>query len=312
MSVRALVLKSTGNLFRLCTDTGHVLMANLAGKIRLELRKSTSPVVVGDYVEVEQSTDGALITKIYPRKNYIIRKSLNLSKQTHILAANIDQAFLLATLVFPRTSTGFIDRFLITTEAYQIPAKIIFNKSDLLDAELKKSQQEVIAMYTSIGYDCVEISALSEVDVDSIREQLKGKLTLLAGHSGAGKSTLINNIQPNLNLKTGNLSAVHLKGKHTTTFSELHKLDTGGYIIDTPGIKELGLVEMRKEEVGHYFPEFRNLMNQCKFNNCTHTIEPNCAVIKALEEGKIYTERYHNYLGILNSDETEWNEWENK
>jgi ribosome biogenesis GTPase len=312
MSVRALVLKSTGNLYRLCTDSGDVLMANIAGKIRLELRKSTSPVVVGDYVEVEQIADGALITKIYPRKNYIIRKSLNLSKQTHILAANIDQAFLLATLVFPRTSTGFIDRFLVTTEAYRIPAKIIFNKSDLLDDELKKSQQVVVDMYKDIGYDCIEISALNKDDVDGIREQLKGKLTLLAGHSGAGKSTLVNNIQANLKVKTGDLSAVHLKGKHTTTFSELHKLDTGGYIIDTPGIKELGLVEMRKEEIGHYFPEFRKLMNQCKFNNCTHTIEPGCAVIKALEAGKIYTERYHNYLGILNSSETDWNEWENK
>jgi ribosome biogenesis GTPase len=312
MSVRALILKSTGNLYRVCTDAGDIVMANLAGKIRLELRKSTSPVVVGDYVEIEQSGDSALITKIYPRKNYIIRKSLNLSKQTHILAANIDQAFLLATLVYPRTSTGFIDRFLITTEAYRIPAKIIFNKSDLLDDELKKQQREVMDMYKSIGYDCIEISALNKEDVAVIRNLLKDKLTLLAGHSGAGKSTLVNNIQPNLRLKTGDLSEIHLKGKHTTTFSELHKLDAGGYIIDTPGIKELGLVEMKKEEVGHYFPEFRALMNQCKFNNCTHTNEPHCAVIKALEEGKIYTERYHNYLGILNSDETNWTVWGNK
>ncbi len=312
MSVRALILKSTGNLYRVCTDAGEVLMANLAGKIRLELRKSTSPVVVGDYVEIEQSGDSALITKIYPRKNYIIRKSLNLSKQTHILAANIDQAFLLATLVYPRTSTGFIDRFLVTTEAYRIPAKIIFNKVDLLDAELKKAQQEIIDMYTSIGYECIEISALKKEDIAIITSKLKDKITLLAGHSGAGKSTLVNNVQPTLHLKTGNLSEIHLKGKHTTTFSELHKLDAGGYIIDTPGIKELGLVEMKKEEVGHYFPEFRALMNQCKFNNCTHTNEPHCAVIKALEEGKIYTERYHNYLGILNSEETNWTAWENK
>jgi ribosome biogenesis GTPase len=312
VSVRALVLKSTGSLYRLCTDTGDVLMATLAGKIRLELRKSTSPVVVGDYVEVEQAKDSALITKIYPRKNYIIRKSLNLSKQTHILAANIDQAFLLATLVYPRTSTGFIDRFLVTTEAYRIPAKIIFNKSDLLDAELKKAQQEVMDMYTSIGYDCIEISALKKEDVAGVRNLLKDKITMLAGHSGAGKSTLVNNIQPDLHVKTGDLSEIHLKGKHTTTFSELHKLDAGGYIIDTPGIKELGLVEMKKEEVGHYFPEFRKLMNQCKFNNCTHTTEPHCAVIKALEEGKIYEERYRNYLGILNSDETNWTVWGNK
>ena len=310
--MRALILNSTGNLYRVCTDAGDIIMANLAGKIRLELRKSTSPVVVGDYVEIEKSGDSALITKIYPRKNYIIRKSLNLSKQTHILAANIDQAFLLATRVYPRTSTGFIDRFLVTTEAYQIPAKIIFNKTDLLDDELKLQQQELIAMYKSIGYDCLEISALKKEDVAVIRNLLKDKLTLLAGHSGAGKSTLVNNIQPNLNLKTGNLSDIHLKGKHTTTFSELHKLDAGGYIIDTPGIKELGLVEMKKEEVGHYFPEFRALMHQCKFNNCTHTNEPHCAVIKALEEEEIYPERYQNYLGILNSDETNWTAWENK
>ena len=310
--MRALVLKSTGNLYRLCTDKGDILMANLAGKIRLELRKTTSPLVVGDNVEVEQSNDGALITKIYPRKNYIIRKSLNLSKQTHILAANIDQAYLLVTLVFPRTSTGFIDRVLVTTEAYRIPAKIIFNKVDLLDDDLKKVQHQLVSMYTSLGYECIEISALKQEDVAKIKTSLKDKLTLLMGHSGAGKSTLINNIQANLGLKTGNLSAQHLKGKHTTTFSELHKLDDGGYIIDTPGIKELGLVEMKKEEVGHYFPEFRKLMNECKFNNCTHTTEPNCAVIKALEKGKIYEERYHNYLGILNSEETNWTAWENK
>ncbi|HKC68807.1 MAG TPA: ribosome small subunit-dependent GTPase A [Bacteroidia bacterium] len=310
--MRALILKSTGNLYRVCTDAGDVLMANLAGKIRLDFRKSTNPVVVGDYVEIEQSGESALITKIYPRKNYIIRKSLNLSKQTHILAANIDQAFLLATLVFPRTSTGFIDRFLVTTEAYQIPAKIIFNKVDLLDKELRNTQKEMIDMYTSIGYECIEISALKKEDVTKIKSKLKNKITLLAGHSGAGKSTLVNSIQPGLHVKTGNLSEIHLKGKHTTTFSELHKLDAGGYIIDTPGIKELGLVEMKKEEVGHYFPEFRALMHQCKFNNCTHTNEPHCAVLKALEEGKIYAERYHNYLGILNSEETNWTAWENK
>ena len=310
--MKALVLKSTGNLYRLCTDKGDILIANLAGKIRLELRKTTSPLVVGDNVEVEQSNDGALITKIYPRKNYIIRKSLNLSKQTHILAANIDQAFILATLVFPRTSTGFIDRFLVTTEAYRIPAKIIFNKTDLLDDELKKMQQELVSMYTSIGYDCIEISALKKEDISIIKGKLKDKTTLVAGHSGAGKSTLINNIQPNLRLKTGNLSQIHSKGKHTTTFSELHKLDDGGYIIDTPGIKELGLVEMKKEEVGHYFPEIRDLMNQCRFNNCTHTIEPNCAVLKAVEEGAIYEERYHNYLSMLKSEETNWTAWENK
>ncbi len=310
--MRALVLKSTGNLYRLCTEKGELIQGRLAGKVRLDARKSTNPVVVGDWVEITAESDEALITGVLPRKNYIIRKSLNLSKQTHILAANLDQAILLATLVAPRTSTGFIDRFLVTAEAYRIPAIIIFNKTDILDKELKKMQKELIDMYASIGYKCFDISSLEKKDVEKVRKLLKDKVSLLTGHSGTGKSTLINAIQPDLSLKTGNISDVHLKGKHTTTFSELHKLDSGGYIIDTPGIKELGLVEMKKEEVGHYFPEFRALMHDCRFNTCTHTHEPGCAVLKALEEGKIHEERYHNYLGILNGDETEWNAWENR
>lgn len=310
--MKALVLKSTGNLYRLCTEKGELVQGRLAGKVRLDARKSTNPVVVGDWVNTVIENNEALITEILPRKNYIIRKSLNLSKQTHILAANLDQAILLATLVAPRTSTGFIDRFLVTAEAYRIPATIIFNKTDLLDKELKKIQNELIEMYSSLGYTCFAISALEKKDVQKVKKLLKDKVSLLSGHSGTGKSTLINAIQPGLSLKTGDISDVHLKGKHTTTFSELHKLDEGGYIIDTPGIKELGLVEMKKEEVGHYFPEFRALMHQCRFNTCTHTHEPGCAVLKALDEGTIYEERYHNYLGILNGDETEWKEWENR
>jgi ribosome biogenesis GTPase / thiamine phosphate phosphatase len=309
--MRALVLKSTGNLYNLCTEKGKLIQARLAGKVRLELRKSTNPVVVGDSVEVDEN-DSATITKIYPRKNYIIRKSINLSKQTHILAANIDQAFLLVTLVSPKISTGFIDRFLVTAEAYRIPATLIFNKTDLLDKDLRKIQKEIVKIYSSIGYPCYEISSFEERDAKKIKKLLANKITLLAGHSGAGKSTLINAIQPGLNLKTGEISDIHLKGKHTTTFSELHKLDDGGYIIDTPGIKELGLVEMKKEEVGHYFPEIRALMNDCKFNNCTHTTEPGCAIVKAVEEKKISLGRYHNYLSIITGDETEWNAWENK
>ena len=310
--MKALVLKSTGNLYRLCTDDGKLVQARLAGKLRLDAKKSTNPVVVGDYVEIDSENEEAVISKIHPRKNYIIRKSLNLSKQTHILAANLDQALLLATLISPRTSTGFIDRFLVTAEAYRIPATVIFNKADLLDKELKKILDELINMYASLGYTSFAISSLEKKDIEKVKKLLKNKISLLTGHSGAGKSTLINAIRPGLDLKTGNISDVHAKGKHTTTFSELHKLDEGGYIIDTPGIKELGLVEMKKEEVGHYFPEFRALMHQCRFNTCTHTHEPGCAVIKALDEGKIFEERYHNYLGILNGSETEWNEWENK
>lgn len=310
--MKALVLKSTGNLYRLCTEQGELIQGRLAGKVRLDARKSTNPVVVGDWVEVSIENNEALISDIAPRKNYIIRRSLNLSKQTHILAANIDQAILLCTLVAPRTSTGFIDRFLVTAEAYRIPAVLIFNKKDLLDKELGKIQKEIMEMYSSLGYTCFAISAFDTKDVNKVKKLLKDKISLLSGHSGTGKSTLINAVQPGLDLKTGGISDVHLKGKHTTTFSELHKLDEGGYIIDTPGIKELGLVEMKKEEVGHYFPEFRALMHHCKFNTCTHTHEPGCAVLKALEEGKIHEERYHNYLGILNGDETDWKEWENK
>ena len=310
--MKALVLKSTGNLYRLCTEEGELINGKLAGKVRLDARKSTNPVVVGDWVHVKKEEPDSLITEILPRKNYIIRKSLNLSRQTHILAANLDQAILLATLVAPRTSSGFIDRFLVTAEAYRIPAIVIFNKTDLLNEELKEIEQEYIEMYASLGYICFAISGFEKKDVEKVRALLKDKITLLSGHSGAGKSTLINGIQPGLNLKTGDISDVHLKGKHTTTFSELHKLDGGGYIIDTPGIKELGLVEMKKEEVGHYFPEFRALMHACRFNTCTHTHEPGCAVLQALEEGKIHEERYHNYLGILNGDETEWKEWETK
>ncbi|MBS1646912.1 MAG: ribosome small subunit-dependent GTPase A [Bacteroidetes bacterium] len=303
--MRALVLKSTGNLYKLAGPAGEIKQATLAGKIRMEARKSTNPVVVGDEVEIDKGQ----IIKIYPRKNYIIRKSLNLSKQTHILAANLDQAFLLATLVLPRTSTGFIDRFLVTAEAYQIPAKIIFNKSDLLDAELKKIQEGFIQMYRRIGYECIEISALENKNIEAVKNTLKYKTTLLAGHSGAGKSTLINQLQEGLQLKTKALSETHLKGKHTTTFSEMHPLAAGGYIIDTPGIKELGLVEMKKEEVAHYFPEFRALMHQCKFNNCIHINEPGCAVLKALEKENIHPERYYNYLSILNSEETDTPAW---
>ena len=288
------------------------MQARLAGKVRLDLRKTTSPVVVGDEVEIETHGNETTITHIYPRRNYIIRKSLNLSKQTHILAANIDQAILLATLVFPKTSTGFIDRFLVTAEAYRIPVTLIFNKTDILPGELKEVQQELVQMYSSVGYSCLQISALDDDDIKTIKQVLNNKTTLITGHSGAGKSTLINNIQPGLNLKTGMISEVHYKGKHTTTFSELHKLDSGGYVIDTPGIKELSLVEMKKEEVGHYFPEIRAIMRQCRFNNCTHTNEPGCAVLRAVEEGTIYAERYDNYLGILNGDEMDWKEWDNK
>ncbi|MBS1638129.1 MAG: ribosome small subunit-dependent GTPase A [Bacteroidetes bacterium] len=307
-----LVIKSTGSWYFVRTPDGHVYECRLKGRIRLEGRKSTNPVAVGDQVDIETEDGDSVISKIHERKNYIIRKSINLSKQVQILASNLDQAFLICTLVAPRTSLGFIDRFLVTAEAYDIPACLIFNKKDILGDELIKIQEEIMDMYRRIGYECYLVSAFDENDIAMLRDLLKDKTTLVMGHSGVGKSTLVNAIEPGLELKTGDISSAHLKGMHTTTFAELHALTSGGNIIDTPGIKELGLVEMKKEEVGHYFPEIRERMNNCKFNNCLHVNEPQCAILKAVETGEISAERYHSYLGILNGEEMEWNAWEMK
>lgn len=304
------VTKSTGSRYLVkCGE--QVYTCVLKGKLRLEGRKTTNPIAVGDLVDFEPEENAeASIQKIHPRKNYIIRKSINLSKQSQILASNLDQTILIATLVSPRTSLGFIDRFLITSEAYHIPAKIIFNKCDLLDDEQKKIQKEIISLYSNIGYPCYEVNSLDSTQIENLKDIFKNKTTLIAGHSGVGKSTFINAIEPGLNLKTGEISSAHAKGMHTTTFAELHSLSFGGNIIDSPGIKELGLVEMKKEEVGHYFPEMRDRMNQCKFNNCLHVNEPKCAVIAAVENGEISAERYASYLGILEGEEMDWKEWE--
>jgi ribosome biogenesis GTPase / thiamine phosphate phosphatase len=311
--MRGKVVKSTGSNYLVKQEGGSVLPCKLKGKIRLDNRKTTNPVTVGDWVEFEKmNSEEGVISIIHPRKNYIIRKSINLSKQAHILASNLDQAILIATLVEPRTSLGFIDRFLITAEAYGIPAMIIFNKADNLNKELLLLQKEITDIYEAVGYPCFSVSSLRKEDIEKIKPLLKDKTTLITGHSGVGKSTFINALQPGLNLKTGNISSAHLKGTHTTTFAELHTLDFGAEIIDTPGIKELGLVEMKKEEVGHYFPEIRKYMNDCKFNNCLHENEPKCAVRDAFERGEISPERYESYLKILHGEEMDWNEWEIK
>ena len=263
-----LVIKSTGSWYTVRINSGEVIDCRLKGKIRLDDRKTTNPIAVGDIVDVDRDKDGSnQITNIHPRKNYIIRKSINLSKQSHIIASNLDQAILLATIVAPRTSLGFIDRFLVTAEAYQIPAKIVFNKRDLLDEEMIELQNDIIKLYTDIGYECFSISAFNANDIEFLKTTLKDKTTLISGHSGVGKSTLVNAIDKELDLKIGDISAAHLKGMHTTTFAELFPLSFGGNIIDSPGIKELGLVEMKKEEVAHYFPEMLAKMNDCKFNN---------------------------------------------
>ena len=304
--MKGVVIKSTGSWYTVLNESGSTVECGIKGKFRIKNIKTTNPIAVGDKVAFEIENDGrGVIHAIENRKNYIIRKSINLSKQSHIIAANMDQAFLIVTLAFPRTSAGFIDRFLLTAEAYQIPTKIIFNKIDLFENDLKLMNEldEFISIYQNIGYQCYKVSATEKTDVDLLKELTKNKITLVSGHSGVGKSTLVNAMDFNLDLKVGEISDAHFKGKHTTTFAEMHPLVYGGFIIDTPGIKELGLVNMEKEEISNYFPEMRALKSQCKFNNCLHLNEPKCAVIEAVEQGKITPSRYNNYIGIMNGEE---------
>lgn len=302
-----LVIKSTGSWYQVKTDSGSVLECKIRGKFRTKGIKTTNPVAVGDSVDykLDESSGQGVITKIHERKNYIIRKSINLSKQAHILAANIDQAILMVTLAKPKTYPEFIDRFLASAEAYHIPAKIIFNKVDLYDEQLLKDLDHLIQLYESIGYQCYKASAKQMLGMDQIQALLKDKISVISGHSGIGKSTLINAIQPGLNLKTTEISDYHESGKHTTTFPEMHALDMGGYIIDTPGIKGFGVVDMEKDEIAHYFPEMFKILENCQFYNCTHSHEPNCAVKQAVEAGAIAKSRYKSYLSLLAGDDDE-------
>lgn len=302
--MKGIVIKSTGSWYTVKSSDGEYFDCKIKGRFRIQGIRTTNPIAIGDHVKFKSLDEAnkGLITHIEDRKNYIIRKATNLSKQSHIIAANIDQAFIVATLAEPRTSTGFIDRFLVTAEAYHIPAAIIFNKIDLYDQKLKNVLEETIAVYENAGYPCYEISVLKELNLDIIFDLIKDKVSLIAGHSGVGKSALINKVEPNLNLKVGAISSVHKKGKHTTTFAEMIELTGGGYIIDTPGIKEFGLIHFDKLEVAERFPEMRRYMHECKFNNCTHVHEPGCAVIDALSNGDISEFRYKNYLNIINDD----------
>jgi ribosome biogenesis GTPase len=306
------VIRSTGSWYFVRLPDGRIMNCRLKGKFRIKGLRATNPVAVGDHVTIltdpKEPEEGS-ITEIEQRHNYIIRKSINLSKESHIIASNLDQAFLIVTLAQPRTSTGFIDRFLVTAEAYHIPVSLVFNKTDIYDKELQSFHERISSLYRGIGYHCYEVSALTGFGLEKLKEDMADKVTLFSGHSGVGKSALINKIQPELELRTGIISEAHQKGKHTTTFAEMFPLTFGGYIIDTPGIKEFGLVDFEKTEVAERFPEMRELMHLCQFNNCTHVHEPRCAVIQAVKEGRISQSRYHNYISIINDDyfdETDW------
>ena len=299
-----LVIKNTGSWYLVKTDDGTTVECKVKGIFRLKGIRSTNPVAVGDRVQIVRNAEGtAFIHEIEERKNYIIRRASNLSKQSHILASNLDQCLLLITVNYPETSTTFIDRFLATAEAYRVPVMLVFNKVDRYDADELHYLESLIHLYTTIGYPCYRISALKEEGIDILRSELKGKVTLLSGNSGTGKSTLINALLPQADARTGEISQVHNKGMHTTTFSEMFPLPDGGYLIDTPGIKGFGTFDMEVEEIGHYFPEIFATSAHCKYSNCTHRQEPGCAVRQAVEEHYISTSRYTSYLSMLDDKE---------
>jgi ribosome biogenesis GTPase len=304
--MQGLVTKSTGSWYQVQTPDGQRFDCRIKGKFRIKGITTTNPIAVGDQVEFEQEPDlgTGVITKLHDRKNYIIRKAINLSKQAQIIAANLDQAFLVVTLASPRTSLGFIDRFLVTAEAYDIPARLIFNKLDLFSDEGLEILDAYKSIYEDIGYPCFQVSALEGTNVDEVVAELKDKVSLLSGHSGVGKSSLLNAIIPDLELRTHQISEWSDKGMHTTTFAEMFELPEGGFIIDTPGIRELGIIDIEKQELSHFFPEMRSRMHDCRFNNCRHINEPGCAVLEALENGEIEPSRYDSYLSIYHGNDT--------
>ena len=337
--MKGLVVKNTGSWYTVRTDDGQLMDCKIKGNFRLKGIRSTNPVAVGDRVTVSRNEvrggrhedNTAFITEIDDRRNYIVRKSINLSKQSHILAANVDQALLIVTVANPLTSTTFIDRFLASAEAYRVPVVLVFNKSDLLDAELQHYQQMMVQLYEGIGYECLQVSAATGLGLDRLRPLLDGKITLLSGNSGVGKSTLINQLVPGVNLRTAELSEAHNAGQHTTTFSEMIPLApssppvegtidktiaapsgaVGGasYLIDTPGIKGFGTFDMEPEEISGYFKEIFRFSKDCRFNNCTHTHEPGCAVVQAVENHYIAQSRYQSYLSMLqDKDESKYRE----
>ncbi|MDM8155019.1 ribosome small subunit-dependent GTPase A [Bacteroides gallinaceum] len=301
---QGLVIKNTGSWYIVKTRDGRQIECKIKGNFRLKGIRSTNPIAVGDRVQIAINSEGtAFITEIEDRKNYIIRRASNLSKQSHIIAANLDLCMLVVTVNYPETSTIFIDRFLASAEAYRVPVALVFNKTDLYSEDELRYLDGLINLYTHIGYPCFRISARNEEGIQEIKEELKGKITLFSGHSGVGKSTLINAILPEVNLKTGEISTAHNKGMHTTTFSEMFPVEGNGYIIDTPGIKGFGTFDMKDEEIGHYFKEIFEFSAHCKYGNCTHRHEPGCAVREAVENHYISESRYTSYLNILEDRE---------
>jgi ribosome biogenesis GTPase len=310
--MQGLVLKSTGKWYDVALDGGKIIKATIRGKLRIEGLKTTNPIAAGDRVEIikgesngNNNEEDYSIKSILPRVNYIVRKSTNLSKQMQILAANVDHAYLVVTLKSPVTQIAFIDRFLVSAESFRIPTSILFNKVDLFGEEEQLLLEGLTAIYSKIGYACYPISAQNEADVAFLRMAIKDKQVMISGNSGVGKTTLVNSLDPTLDLRTGEISTFHEQGKHTTTFAEMHQLQSGGYIIDTPGIRAFGVIDLEKEHYAHYFPEMRELIGACRFHNCLHLNEPHCAVKEAVETEEISPSRYQSYLQLMLEDSSD-------
>jgi len=302
VEMNGVIIKSTGSWYIVKSDTGNLYKCRLIGRFRNENIKSTNPIVVGDNVKIQKRNDNFVITELYDRKNAIIRKSVNLSKQTHVIAANIDQAILMITLDSPVTTTNFIDRYLVSANAFGVDVVLLFNKLDLHNEKSRFNHKILVSIYSEIGYKCISTS-VTQGDLSQIKNIMKSKINLISGHSGVGKSTLINSLQDGLDIPTNDISDSYNQGQHTTTFSELYELDFGASLIDTPGIRGFGLVEIKKNEIANYFPEFFNLKGNCKFNNCIHLNEPNCEIKRAVKDGQIAESRYLSYLSMLDEEE---------